>query len=205
MHIRINAYAYVHICIHAYMHMHMHVHMHVRMHLYLHVHLQLHHPLGLLELCVGRYPQDSGRKMTGKTSEKHRKMQECNICKRERARRCIVLGGGNNDDIPETMKRFSGAAYVHPYNQPKYHAQILRAVSFARASSERIYWCLAEDWPITADDEELSQEDIARMQEKFLERHDRDTAGIPGIFPLIYNLSLRFTKIYLTGIFWNPL
>ena len=65
-----------------------------------------------------------------------RRMQECEICQRERARRCIVLGCGNNDDIAETMKRFSAAAYVHPYNQPKYHAQILRAVSIAHASSE---------------------------------------------------------------------
>ena len=85
------------------------------------------------------------------------------------------------------MQKFAGAAYVHPYNQPKYHAQILRAVSFARNANERIYWCLAEDWPLTADDEELSPEDTARMQETFLERHDRDASGIPGIFPLVYN------------------
>ena len=46
---------------------------------------------------------------------------------------------------------------------------------------------------MTADDEELSPEDIAWMQETFLERHDRDTSGIPGIFPLVYNLPMRFT------------
>ena len=85
------------------------------------------------------------------------------------------------------MQKFAGAAYVHPYNQPKYHAQILRAVSFARNANERIYRCLADDWPLTADDEELSPEDTARMQETFLERHDRDASGIPGIFPLVYN------------------
>ena len=32
------------------------------------------------------------------------------------------------------------------------------------------------------------------MQEKFLERHDRNTAGIPRPFPLIHNLPLRFTN-----------
>ena len=96
-----------------------------------------------------------------------RQMQECEHCKKERERRCVVLRCGSKVNISEAMQQFAGAAYVHPYNQPKYHAQILRAVSFARSSNEKIYWCLAEDWPLTADDEELSPEDIARMQEKF--------------------------------------
>jgi hypothetical protein len=54
-----------------------------------------------------------------------------------------------------------------------------------------VLWCLAEDWPLTAAEEELDAAAIARMQDKWLERNDRDTAGIMGILPLVHNLPMR--------------
>ena len=46
-----------------------------------------------------------------------RQMQECEHCKKERERRCIVLGCGSKGNISEAIEQFAGAAYVHPYNQ----------------------------------------------------------------------------------------
>ncbi len=56
-----------------------------------------------------------------------------------------------------------------------------------------MYWCLAQDWPLTAVDEELDTATIARMQDKWLERHDRETCGIMGILPLVQGLPMRLT------------
>ena len=46
---------------------------------------------------------------------------------------------------------------------------------------------------------------IARMQEQWLQRHDRDTAGIMGMLPLIRGLPVRLTehKDKLGGAFKN--
>ena len=60
---------------------------------------------------------------------------------------------------------FSAAPYVHPFNQPKYHAQILRAVAFAKAAQKKVYWCLAQDWPMTAAEEDMDDATISRMQD----------------------------------------
>ena len=46
---------------------------------------------------------------------------------------------------------------------------------------------------MTAAEEGLDCGSIAKLQDAFLRRHDRDTAGIPGIFPLVPNLPLRLT------------
>ena len=122
-----------------------------------------------------------------------RKQEECSICQQERDRRCIVLGCGSKEDKSAVVAAFAGAAYVHPYNQPKYHAQILRAVNYAKLENKKVLWCLAEDWPLTAAEEDLSLDAVGRLQEHWLQRHDRDTAGIMGMFPMVQDLPVRLS------------
>ena len=122
-----------------------------------------------------------------------RQRKECSLCSRERDRRCIVLGNGGKSDVAATMEKFVEAPYIHPYNQPRYHAQICRAVNLAKATGQKVLYCLAEDWPLTAAEENLGMEQIGQMQQKWLERHDRDTAGIMGILPLVMHCVYRLS------------
>ena len=66
---------------------------------------------------------------------------ECTVCKEERKRRCIVLSADVDITSESWLSRFAIAAYVHPYNQPKYHAQIVRSVAFAKSQNSKVYWC----------------------------------------------------------------
>ena len=77
------------------------------------------------------------------------KAPECSICRQERQRRCQVHDGSEASCL-RLREDFAGAPYVHPYNQPKYQAQICHAVNFARASQRKVLWCIAQDWPLTA-------------------------------------------------------
>ncbi len=72
------------------------------------------------------------------------------------------------------------------------HAQQLRAVNFAKATNRQVLWVIARDEVLTKGDE-TSALDIERRQERFLELHDRDTAGIMGMLPLVLDMPMRFT------------
>ena len=89
-----------------------------------------------------------------------KKEPECNICKCERQRRCQVP-----EETPASRDRllthFADAPYVHPYNQPKYQAQICHAVNFARSRRRKVLWCVAQDWPLTAEEMDLHPDRLA--------------------------------------------
>ena len=76
-------------------------------------------------------------------------------------------GGGTDIDMEAKLKEFAAAPYVHPYNQPKYNALITHAWQFAEASSRKLFWCIAEDWPLTAEDEMMTPEELQRHREAF--------------------------------------
>ena len=120
-------------------------------------------------------------------------VQECGVCKQERVRRCQVLG--TNADAVDFSKyaSFADAPYVHPFNQPKYHALICHAVQFAKAKSQPVLWCIAQDWPLTTDDEQLTPEELQQYREAWLTTHDQRTGGIMGLLPLVENMPVRFT------------
>ena len=137
------------------------------------------------------------------------KAMECAVCQAERQRRCQVLTDSTGlspgqkkaeaSEVPqdeEKTKRFldfAGAPYIHPYNQPKYHALICHAVHFAEVKSQQVFWCVAQDWPITSEEEALSQEQLQALRESWLLAHDQKTNGIMGLLPLVINMPIRFT------------
>ena len=82
---------------------------------------------------------------------------------------------------------------MHPYNQPKYQAQICHAVNYARANRRKVLWCIAQDWPLTAEESDLDPEKLQAMRESWLLHHDVQTSGIPGLFPFSAGMPVKFT------------
>ena len=88
---------------------------------------------------------------------------------------------GLNDGM-HMQEPFAHAPYIHPWNAPKYHAQQLRAVTFAKATNQRVLWIVARDWLVSTGDEKLSLDRIEKLRSQFLHLHDKKTAGIMGLF-----------------------
>ena len=130
--------------------------------------------------------------------EKHgswREMQqlECKRCQQERRRRCQVLQDTEGEDNKKRFQSFASAPYVHPFNQPKYHALICHAWQYAKTAQKQLYWCLAQDWPLTAEEEDLGVEELQQLRQKWLLTHDQRTNGIMGLLPLAESMPIRFT------------
>ena len=119
--------------------------------------------------------------------------QECEYCQQERRRRCQVLDTSQADGGRGRFAEFARASYVHPFNQPKYHALICHAVQFAQTTSQQVLWCIAQDWPLTAEDEVMTPAELQKNREAWLTTHDQRTAGIMGLLPLVKDMPLRFT------------
>ena len=121
-----------------------------------------------------------------------RRQMECAACQAERTRRCSIISQKVDSDgeqlAAHMMEPFVDAPFVHPLRNPTNHAQRLRAVHFARSKKHRILWTLAYDKRVRSDGHR------AVNQESWLTKMDRDTAGIPGLFPLILDLPIRFTQ-----------
>ena len=114
-----------------------------------------------------------------------RQNMECDVCSRERKRRCRVLLPGDTSEQRHLEPPFSVAPYVHPFNAPKYHAQQLRALNFAKSTSKQLLWTVAYDIPAATEDASLSKEQLQATRERWLQLHDKQTAGMPGLFPLV--------------------
>ena len=119
--------------------------------------------------------------------------QECDICTSERRRRCQVLLSTDTAEDMQRYESFAAAPYVHPFNQPKYHALICHAWQYARSQQKQLLWCLAQDWPLTEDDDNLSVEALQRLREQWLLTHDQRTNGIMGVLPLVHGMPVRFS------------
>ena len=98
-----------------------------------------------------------------------------------------------NDEV-HMQEPFLNAPYIHPWNAPKYHAQQLRAITFAKRSNARVLWIVARDWPVATKDENFTPARLAAMKQQFLHLHDRKTAGIMGLFPAVHNLPVSLTQ-----------
>ena len=121
-----------------------------------------------------------------------RVQMECEACKQERRRRYCVLPASGEDAERHLQEPFTSAAFVHPFRHPSYHATQLRAIIFAKSKHRRVHWITAYDKPKTGALSTSSDQRVLR-QERWLEFHDRFTAGIPGLLPLVLDLPVRFT------------
>ena len=65
---------------------------------------------------------------------------------------------------------------------------------FAKNAARRLHWIVAHD--ILADQSQESKNALKAELRKgqWLQYHDRVTAGIPGLFPFVLDLPIRFTE-----------
>lgn len=131
--------------------------------------------------------------MWGKTMWPRLQKLECRYCQQERERRCRVITDSYNKGAHRSRK-FSQAPYIHPFNQPKYHAQINHAIVFAKSVKKKVLWYVAQDW--LQDGAGIAKADLEKRKESWLHLHDKQTAGILGIMPLIKGMPVRFTDSY---------
>ena len=123
-----------------------------------------------------------------------RRELECVECAAERKRRCCVLRENDEEDKKRFVSEpFAGAAYVHPFRHPSFHATQLRAIVFAKSKKRRLLWVTAYD-KILTNNLACSKDKEELRKERWLEFHDRFTAGIPGLLPLVLDLPMRFTE-----------
>ena len=118
---------------------------------------------------------------------------ECQVCQDERLRRCQVLQETENEAAVTRYALFAAAPYVHPFNQPKYHALICHAWQYAKSTQKQLLWCTAQDWPLTLEEETIEVEELQRLREIWLLTHDQRTNGIMGLLPLVHDMPIRFT------------
>ncbi|MEC8949150.1 MAG: hypothetical protein VX837_04025, partial [Candidatus Thermoplasmatota archaeon] len=121
---------------------------------------------------------------------KFRTAMECAVCTAERRRRCCIIDK-TSTEAPRYMEEpFANAPFVHPFRHPAYHAKLLKAINFAKAKNRRLLWVTAHDVLKDAG-QRKDQEELRK--ERWLELHDRDTSGIPGLLPLVLDLPVCFT------------
>ena len=118
---------------------------------------------------------------------------ECDICAESRAVRRRVL---TQDDITAGRHRenaYVRAPYIVPFNMPRYHAMQLRAIEMANAEKKQILWAIAFDKPKAGDIMQLPPDQLAARRIRWLQRHDKATGGIMGLFPLVRDMPVYFT------------
>ena len=118
-------------------------------------------------------------------------VMECEECKKERDRRNRLIA---ENDLRVQREPFVSAPYIHKNNELKYHAMLLRAAEHSKKMRKYTLWFAAVDTPenpaqIVKDPTKLN----ARL-ERFLQFHDQQTSGIPGLNLLYTGLKARVTE-----------
>ena len=121
---------------------------------------------------------------------------ECDTCKRERKRRCRVLKASDLDRNAK-LEAFAAAPYVHPFNQPKYHALMCHAIHYAKTYGKKVYWVICLDWPLTKEEEDLDIDKLQAMRMQWLTYHDQMIGGIMVMLPLVQDMPMRMTATFL--------
>ncbi len=158
------------------------------------------HPDGSAELLCGNY---DCHKLWSETWPAMRwqfatfeEMQvlECSHCKALRAERCRVRRAKTTDTRHEKAP-FTEAPYVVPFNLPKYFAQQLRAMQFAKAAdpAKQVLWIVARDKAFLGDIKNLVGAELQKREAQWLQRHDMATNGIMGFLPAVQQMPVRFT------------
>ena len=116
---------------------------------------------------------------------------ECAICTRERDRRNRALEA---EDPRVHLEPFLSAPFIHKNNEPKYHAMLLRAAEQAKRTRKYILWFAAVDHPENPAQIVKTPGKLKQRLERFLQFHDQQTAGIPGLNVLYVGLQSRVTE-----------
>ena len=66
------------------------------------------------------------------------------------------------------------------------------ALAYAKANRKKILWIVAKDWPLDGANVHDSEE-LEKRRFEWLQKHDRETGGIMGLFPCILGMPMRIT------------
>ena len=116
---------------------------------------------------------------------------ECSTCKTERDRRSRLL-----EEVDPRVREepFLSAPFIHKNNEPKYHAMLLRAAEKAKTDRKYALWFAAKDTP---DNPAQICKNPGKLQERlqrFLQYHDQQTAGVPGLNIMYEGMQARVTE-----------
>ena len=115
----------------------------------------------------------------------------CSICKVERNRRNRLL-----EEVDPRVREepFLSAPFIHKNNEPKYHAMLLRAAEQAKTDRKYTLWFAAIDTPDNPAQIVKSPGQLQHRLQRFLQFHDQQTAGVPGLNILYEGMQARVTE-----------
>ena len=114
--------------------------------------------------------------------------RECGVCRRERRRRHRVV----SDPRQCQEGKFAEAPFICPNNDVRYEVNKRRAQAHAAKTRQRTMWCPAKDRPSLR--VAVATQDMAAQKLKWLTVHDRKTAELPGMLPLVRGMPIRLTE-----------
>ena len=114
--------------------------------------------------------------------------RECGVCRRERRRRHRVV----SDPRQCQEGKFAEAPFICPNNDVRYEVNKRRAQAHAAKTRQRTMWCPAKDRPSLR--VAVATQDMAAQKLKWLTVHDRKTAELPGMLPLVRGMPIRLTQ-----------
>ena len=116
---------------------------------------------------------------------------ECSVCHAERERRNRVMAA---DDPRVRHEPYLSASFIHKNNEPKYHAMLLRAHEQAKTRRQHVLWFAAVDTPENPAEIVKTPAELKQRLQRFLQLHDQQTAGIPGLNILYEGMQARVTE-----------
>ena len=116
---------------------------------------------------------------------------ECSLCKAERDRRNRVMAG---DDPRVRSEPYLSAPFIHKNNEPKYHAMLLRAYEQAKTLRKHVLWFAAVDTPENPSQIVKTPAKLKQRLQRFLQFHDQQTAGVPGLNLVYEGMQARVTE-----------
>ena len=116
---------------------------------------------------------------------------ECKQCSAERHRRNRLLAEADERVRQEPFRR---APFVHKNNEPKYLTMYQRARELARQEQKHALWFTAVDKPVKPSQITKDPTKLKERMRRFLQFHDQQTKGIPGLNVIFVGLRARVTE-----------
>ena len=119
-----------------------------------------------------------------------RPVEGCNLSEDEKRSRQRVVDGPWDPRLQE--EKFVNTVVIVPNNDAKYQINKDRAMAYARHAKTPLEWSVAQD---TAGAEAL-QAQVCDKEAKirWLQYHDMDTQGLPGMLPLAIGMPVALTQ-----------
>ena len=116
---------------------------------------------------------------------------ECPVCQAQRERRNRVLAA---EDTRVRSEPYLSAPFIHKNNEPKYHAMLQRAHEQAKMQRKPVLWFAAVDTPANPAQIVNTPAKLKQRLQRFLQFHDQQTAGVPGLNLLYEGMKVRVTE-----------